>query len=182
MFDTHAHLNFSRFKKNFDDVIRRAHDAGINHIVIPGTDVESSKKAVEIAERYDGIYAAVGIHPHHVFEYLSRHSEERSNEEFRPDEILRSTQDDIRIIKQLLSHPKVVAIGEIGIDRHVYEETKYKLYAIGENFLFVQRELFAQQIRLASKHNKSLIIHYRLVSLRQLDVHIPYSLPARMLS
>ena len=113
MFDTHAHLNFSRFKKNFDDVIRRAHDAGINHIVIPGTDVESSKKAVEIAERYDGIYAAVGIHPHHVFEYLSRHSEERSNEEFRPDEILRSTQDDIRIIKQLLSHPKVVNLDSL---------------------------------------------------------------------
>src|SRR3989339_14820 len=69
MFDTHCHLNFKSFNGQVDEVIRRAYDAGVGHIVVPGTDVMTSKKAVEIAEKYDGIYAAVGIHPHHVFQY-----------------------------------------------------------------------------------------------------------------
>ncbi|MCR4263238.1 MAG: TatD family hydrolase, partial [Candidatus Roizmanbacteria bacterium] len=170
MFDTHAHLNFSRFKKNADEVIQRANKAGVDYIVIPGTDIESSKKAVEISERYDEIYAAVGIHPHHIYEYVLRHSEEQRDEESRPDKILRSAQDDMRIVEKLLSHPKVVAVGEIGIDRHVYEETKYEQYTIDENFLSAQRELFAQQIRLASKHNKSLIIHNREATADVLEV------------
>ena len=68
MFDTHAHLNFKSFKKNLEQVIAEAKSVGINQIVVPGTDIESSKRAVEIAKQYEGIYAAVGIHPHHVFD------------------------------------------------------------------------------------------------------------------
>ena len=68
MFDTHCHLNFQAFDGRVEEVINDAKKAGVNQIVIPGTDVATSEKAVEIAEKFNGIYAAVGIHPHHVFE------------------------------------------------------------------------------------------------------------------
>ena len=68
MFDTHCHLNFGAFDGRVEEVVNRAKQAGVGQIVIPGTDVATSEKAVEIAEKFNGIYAAVGIHPHHVFE------------------------------------------------------------------------------------------------------------------
>ena len=67
MFDTHCHLNFSRFKDRVDAVITDARAQGVTHILVPGTDLATSQKAVEIADQYKNVYAAVGIHPHHVF-------------------------------------------------------------------------------------------------------------------
>ncbi|KKQ36251.1 MAG: hypothetical protein US54_C0075G0005 [Candidatus Roizmanbacteria bacterium GW2011_GWA2_37_7] len=160
MFDTHCHLNFKRFKKNLDEVISRAFDAGVTKIVIPGTDITSSKKAIEIAEKYDGIYAAVGIHPHHTAKYSSSVIPD-SDPESRKDWILNQVQDDIFQIKQLLNHPKVVAVGEVGMDRHKYEDTKYEAYNIDNRFLNIQKKLLRLQIELAIKHNKSLILHNR---------------------
>ena len=151
MFDTHCHLNFKRYKKNLDEVISHAFEAGISHIVIPGTDVKQSQKAVEVAQKHDQFYAAVGIHPHHAIKYLSSSKEQ----------ILKLVQDDIEIIESLLSHPKVVAIGEVGMDKHGYENTKYSEYAVDERFIETQRELFREHIKLAIKHNKSLILHNR---------------------
>ena len=75
MFDTHCHLNFEVFKKNIDDVIKRAIDQGIIHILVPATDVLSSRKALFIANRYKNIYASVGIHPHHVFQFQYENKE-----------------------------------------------------------------------------------------------------------
>ena len=69
-FDTHCHLNFKAFESRVGDVINDAKKTGVNNIIVPGTDVESSKKAAEIAESYEGVFAAVGIHPHHVYEFL----------------------------------------------------------------------------------------------------------------
>jgi len=147
MFDTHCHLNFKRFKKNVTEVIDRAVDVGVTNIVIPGTDIISSKKAVEIAEKHEGFYAAVGIHPHHAFELITN------------DEL--SITNEIDEIETLLTHPKVVAIGEVGMDRHVYEETKYAEYAVDERFLSTQKSLLTSQIQLAVTYNKSLILHNR---------------------
>ena len=146
MFDTHAPLNFSRFKKNVGEVIARAKEAGVDRIVVPGTDIPSSKKAIELTEQYKGLYAAVGIHPHHGFEVRSKKLEVRSL---------------VQQIATMLSHPKVVAVGEIGMDRHSYGVTKYDHYDINDNFIAMQRQLFVQQIKLAVKHHKSLIIHNR---------------------
>ncbi len=148
MFDTHCHLNFSRFKKNLDEVIVSAKTAGIVGIVIPGTDIESSKKAIEIAEKYDWIYAAVGIHPHHAY---TPEVEERSG----------ITSGVIRELEKLLSHPRVVAVGEVGMDRHEYKSTKYKTYKISKEFVDLQKQLFELQIDLAIKYKKSLILHNR---------------------
>ena len=147
MFDTHCHLNFKRYKKNLDEVISHAFEAGISHIVIPGTDVKQSQKAVEVAQKHDQFYAAVGIHPHHAFELMTNDQLQMTNE--------------LDEIEKLISHPKVVAIGEVGMDKHGYENTKYSEYAVDERFIETQRELFREHIKLAIKHNKSLILHNR---------------------
>jgi len=172
MFDTHCHLNFKRYKKTLDDVISRAIGAGVSQIVIPGTDITSSKKAIEIAEKHEGFYAAVGIHPHHAAKYLSatvanpRDSRLRGND--NSEKISkpalpagRQVRDDINEIENLLDHPKVVAVGEVGMDRHEYEETKYQEYAVDDRFLEIQKQLLRKQITLAVKYNKSLVLHNR---------------------
>ncbi len=147
MFDTHCHLNFKAFKKTLPEVISVAHETGISHIVIPGTDVKTSKKAVEIASENANIYAAVGIHPHHVFKLMSN------------DQLAVVTE--LSEIEKLVTHDTVLAVGEIGMDRHEYEETVYKEYQIDAKFLELQKELLEKQIQLAQKYKKSLILHNR---------------------
>jgi len=187
MIDTHCHLNFKVFDGLVESVIERAKNAGISQFVVPGTDVATSKKAVELAEKYPEVYAAVGIHPHHVFELF------QSTKKFSQDQLAfpakggesvvpRSSSEsevsrrnslvqtpDFRKffvslldqIKRLLVHPKVVAVGEVGLDKHYYQQTKYKDYQINAEFLDLQKTLFKEQIKLAVKYKKSLIIHSR---------------------
>ena len=160
MFDTHAHLNFKRYKKNLDEVISRAIEAGVSQIVIPGTDITSSKKAIEIAENNEGLYVAVGIHPHHAAKYPPSVIPD-SDPESSKEQILKQVQDDMNKIEKLITHPKVVAVGEVGMDRHEYEETKYQEYAVDDRFLEIQKQLLRKQIALAIKYNKSLVLHNR---------------------
>ena len=145
-FDTHCHLNFSRFKKDVDEVVRAATEAGVKSIVIPGTDIPSSQKAIELAQKYAAegldIWAAVGIHPHHVFEH-----KDGSNE--------------LEELEKLLQEDRVVAIGEIGLDKHQYESTKYEEYHVDDMFIEKQKALFRAQFELAKKYNKSIIMHNR---------------------
>lgn len=154
MFDTHCHLNFKRFKKNLDEVISRAIEVGVTQIIIPGTDITSSKKAIEIAEKHDGFYVAVGIHPHHAYELVKSETESDSVNKLK-------VESELQLIESLLTHPKVVAVGEVGMDRHVYEETKYNDYSVDERFIEIQRDLLRLQMDLAIKHDKSLILHNR---------------------
>lgn len=161
MFDTHAHLNFKRFKKDVDSIISRmfaeAHFAGV---VIPGTDLESSKRAVEIAEMHEGVYAAVGVHPHHNYNFREVSLTLPGSKPALPGQ--NSNQNLIADIEELLgSSKKIVAVGEIGLDRHTYEETKYENYHVDEAFIQSQRELFLLQLSLAKKHKLSVIVHNR---------------------
>jgi TatD DNase family protein len=97
--DTHCHLDFNRFDEDRTEVVRRAIEAGVVRIVVPGLDLSASRAICDLVEQLPGIYAAVGVHPNdldHVGE-------------------LGSTLDEIR---KLARRPKVVAIGEIGIDYH----------------------------------------------------------------
>lgn len=148
MFDTHCHLNFSRFKKNYEEVIERALEAGVEYIVIPGTDVPTSQAAIAIAEKYEHIYVAAGIHPHHVFDLMQK-----------KDSL--DMDNEIKKIEELLVHPKVVAVGEVGLDRHVYENTKYEAYAVNDEFIALQKKLLEEQIKLAIQYKKSVIFHNR---------------------
>ena len=154
MFDTHCHLNFKAFKKILPDVITRAQESGISNIVIPGTDVKTSKKAVEIAQAHEHIYAAVGIHPHHAFKIVKSEGIKEKREEI-------TVQSELDEIEKLLIEEKVVAVGEIGMDRHTYEETVYENYAVNEQFIEIQKELLKKQIDLAKKYKKSIIFHNR---------------------
>ncbi len=95
--DSHAHLFFGEFGTDLADVLKRAQDAGVEIIVVPGTDLETSHEAVALAERFNSIYAAVGFHPHEA-----RKADRASLEE----------------IEKLSFHERVVAIGEIGLDYH----------------------------------------------------------------
>ena len=174
MFDTHCHLNFQAFENSLNQVISEAKKAGVNQIIIPGTDVETSKKAIEIAEKFPNIYAAVGIHPHHVYEFLKAREQNflspvgtlpapsagvsQVAKNFAPSLYI---EKELKKIEKFLSHSKVVAIGEVGIDHHIYQKTVYKNYKINPEFIEGQKEFFIEQIKLAIKYDKSLILHNR---------------------
>ena len=123
LIDTHCHLNLSAFENDYDAVIKMAHEAGVEKIVIVGDDLISSQKAIEIAQQYDGCFAAVGIHPYHA-DSLENNWEEKLNE--------------------LARQPKAVAIGECGID--LYEQEGNVLPGLQN-----QKEIFEEQIKLAQK-------------------------------
>ncbi len=95
--DSHAHIFYEDFKEDLHDVLKRAQDAGVESIVVPGTTLETSKEAIQLAERYDFIYACVGCHPH---------------------EASKATDQLLAEIEELSRNTKVVAIGEIGLDFH----------------------------------------------------------------
>jgi TatD DNase family protein len=173
MFDTHCHLNFKVFDGRVEGVVKSAREIGVNHIVIPGTDVETSKKAVEIAEKFPGVYVAVGIHPHHVFEIYSQASPSKFFDTVGPLHP-KSAKNLMALLSKLISNPKVVAIGEIGIDRHHYQRTKHQDYKVDENFVELQKEFFVEQIKLAKEYKKALIIHNREAKKEVLDILTTY--------
>src|SRR3989344_2887043 len=117
LIDTHCHLNFQAFSKDLDDVVRRSQEAEVEKIIIPGTDLTSSKRAVEIAKTCANCFAAVGIHPHHA-----------------KDQNLVINEDLRHRLYQLLTQPKVVAAGEIGLDYHVYKSSKYTANEITDEY------------------------------------------------
>ncbi len=127
--DTHAHLFYPNFSEDLDAVIENAKQSGIDYIIVPATDLETSGKVIELIEKYDFIFGAVGVHPHETKDW---------------DNTL------IEKIEMLASHPKVVGIGEIGLDYFYDFSPKDK-----------QIEAFKAQLDLALKINKPVIIHNR---------------------
>lgn len=170
MFDTHCHLNFKAFDGRLDEIVESAKQAGVENIVVPGTDIETSRKAVEIAEKYDGVYAAVGIHPHHVFEiFKTQHQIFESTSRLRGSS-KSLTQKLMFALRRLIENSKVVAVGEIGIDRHQYQKTKHKGYRVDEEFVNLQKEFFVEQVKLAIEYKKALIIHNREAKTEILEI------------
>lgn len=95
LFDSHAHYDDKRFAEDYHEVILNAFDSGVKYILNAGSDIATSKKSIMLAEKFDFVYAAVGVHPHEV-EKLS--------------------ETDFDELKKMYSHKKVVAVGEIGLD------------------------------------------------------------------
>lgn len=140
LFDTHCHLNADDFKDDIEGYIKRAHENGVAFLAVIGWDLHSSINAVEIASHYDGVYAVVGIHPSDVF---------------------KSSEDELKTIESLLSHPKVVAIGEIGLDYYWHKlESEHQ----------TQKEWFVKQIEMANKHKLPIVVHNRDASQDTLDL------------
>lgn len=107
LIDSHAHIHDKRFDDDRDTVIARSYDAGMSHIVTVGTNQMTSHLAIDCAEKYDMVYATVGMHPLHLFSAQNCEPEEQFTEEF-----------DYEAYRMLAMHDKVVAIGEVGLDYH----------------------------------------------------------------
>jgi TatD DNase family protein len=138
-YDTHAHLGFPDFAADLDEVVERAEAAGIGQIISIGTDLESSRLAIQIAERFPGVFAAVGWHPTHVLE---------APLDVRP------------AFRELAVHPKVVAIGETGLDYHP-RSGGLANPAEWEHYKTRQAEIFRQQMEVAVEFRLNCIIHQR---------------------
>lgn len=149
LFDTHTHVNFQAFREDADEVIKRALGERTWMINV-GTMFETSRKAVEMAEQYsDGVYAAVGLHPIHLFEHHV--DEEETTVYGRGEEFNLDSYKDL-----VLRSPKVVAIGEFGLD--------YYRMPSGEDSEVVkkiQQEIFLQHLELARAVDKPFMIHCR---------------------
>lgn len=133
MIDVHCHLNMKAFTDDYDEVIKRALAAGVTRIINVGTSLDTSEKAVALAEQYDELFAIVGIHPHHA------------------DKV---SGDWIEQLEKMTRHPKVLAIGEIGMDFYSYKSN-------GIVDPVIQEEVFQAQIELAHRSSLPLQIHNR---------------------
>jgi len=154
LIDTHAHLNFSAFKDDVDEVIKRALDNNVWMINV-SSKYETSKKAVEIAERYrEGVYATIGLHPIYLETGLVKIKNDKEEIEVKRKE----EGFDYEKYKSLAKSPKVVAIGEIGLDYYYKPKTKRKL----ELFKEKQRTVFCQQLNLAKELDLPVIFHCRM--------------------
>lgn len=183
MIDTHTHLNFEAFKDNWQEVADDAVRAGVEKMIVVGTDLESSKRAVEMAQEHEALYAAVGVHPHHargIMKKILRPSGVSRNARSAQDgtaalmsEAAESNEAVVNEIRELAGQPKVVAIGEIGLDKHVYQNSKYKIQNSKQEDDFLdklQEQLFVRQVELAVDLNKPLILHSREVGEEVLEL------------
>jgi len=146
--DIHSHVNFKAFDEDRDEVIRRALDND-TWIINVGTQVDTSKKAVEIANQYEkGVYAIIGLHPIHTG--ASYHDEKELGEGGR-EFVSRGEIFNKDTYRELLKDPKVVGIGECGLD----------YYRCSDESISKQKEAFVEQIELANEFNKPLMLHIR---------------------
>ncbi|WRP06677.1 TatD family hydrolase [Rossellomorea aquimaris] len=129
LFDTHVHLNAEQFDEDLEEVISRAREAGVENMVVVGFDRPTINRAMELIEQYEFLYASIGWHPVDAIDMKD---------------------EDLAWIEELSNHPKVVAIGEMGLDYHWDKSPKD-----------VQKEVFRKQIHLAKKVKLPIIIHNR---------------------
>jgi TatD DNase family protein len=160
LIDTHAHLDFPDFANDLEDVLRRADEADVKRVITIGTSIESSKRAIALAEKYPSVYAAIGVHP------SSAHDAE---------------DDVITPLRELAKHPRVVAIGETGLDYHhlpseevakekqvqvmtaLRSETDEEIEAQIRDGACKSKQasLFQQQLDLAVELGLNVVIHQR---------------------
>ena len=139
-YDTHAHLDYPDFEPDFADVLSRARAAGITKMISIGTNFESSRRSLTLAEAHDEIFAVVGWHPSDALQ----------------------APDDIRAtLRELAQHPKVVAIGETGLDYYRMPSAKGGSAADDEHCKLRQAQLFQQQLEVAAELELNVVIHQR---------------------
>lgn len=153
MIDVHCHLNFHAFEKDYDECIKEANQKGVSKIINTGTKLDSSKKAVELAQKYPNLYAIVGVHPHHA-DKLKLNQEARIVNQGGEDSDGQNPDSWIEELEKLARMPKVVGIGEIGMDYYRYQSN-----GIVDKRL--QKEIFEAQIELAHRLNLPIQIHNR---------------------
>jgi len=160
LIETHAHLDYPDFANDLDDVLRRAVDAGVTRVITIGTSIESSRRAIDLADKYPAVYATIGVHPTYV--------EEAEEDVFTP-------------LREVAKHPRVVAIGETGLDYHrlpsekvakekqvqvmtaLRTETDEEIEAQIRDGAYKSKQasLFQQQLDLAVELGLNVVIHQR---------------------
>ena len=174
LIETHAHLDYPDFANDLDDVLRRAVDAGVTRVITIGTSIESSRRAIDLAEKYPAVYATIGVHPTFV--------EEAEEDVFTP-------------LRELATHPRVVAIGETGLDYHhlpsekvakekqvqvmtaLRTETDEEIEAQIRDGAYKSKQasLFQQQLDLAVELGLNVVIHQRDAWDDTLKIMQPYA-------
>ena len=175
LIETHAHLDYPDFANDFEDVLRRANEAGVTRILTIGTSIESSGRAIELAEKYPNIFAVIGVHPTYAEE--------------APDDVMTP-------LHELAKSPRVVALGESGLDYHSLpskEAAKDKKVQVFANALQGETEeqidasiadgaykskqamLFEQQLDLAVELGFNVVIHQRDAWDDTLGIMEPYA-------
>lgn len=171
LIDTHAHLDYPDFAGDLDEVIRRAEEAGVTRIITIGTGLESSRRAIGLAEKYPQVFAVVGIHPTNVQE---------------------EPADFYEALSELARHPRVAAIGETGLDYHhlpseqlqtspamsalqaeVVEDIEASV--VDGAYKAAQAEAFRAQLDLAAELGLNVVIHQRDAWQDTLDILRPYT-------
>jgi len=173
LIDTHCHLDFPEFADDLDAVIKRAVAAGVDRMITIGTSLDSSRAAIALANRYPNVYATVGLHPTSIGE---------------------NTPEFIEELKQLAQHPKVVGIGECGLDFYrlpdddkpdIVETAFGSITQSGietelriDSLKAAQAAAFEQQLELAAQLEKPVVIHQRDSWSETLDILKQYSVKA----
>jgi TatD DNase family protein len=140
--DTHCHLDDARYDDDLETVLKRAKAEGVRRFVIPGADPATLQKAVRIAETYEDVYFAAGVHPYDAQHY------------------------DASFLESFLKHEKCVAVGECGLDYYRLPEDEEQKRANKR----LQREVFVDQLALAQKYDKPVIVHIREASADSLEI------------
>ena len=159
LIDTHGHINFAAFRENWVEVVRRAQDGGLVAIVMPGSQLATSARAVELARAQPNfLFAAVGLHPTHVWPSQQPAEQETGNSE---QETTGKYEDfDYGRYLALARQPQVVGIGEVGLDSYRIEKSEIRSTK-SETFLDEQERILHEFVRLAQEVKKPMILHCR---------------------
>jgi TatD DNase family protein len=141
--DSHCHLFYEDFAADLPEVLRRAGEASVDRFIVPATNHRTAQQAIDLAECHPSIFVAAGFHPLDLAEY---------------------SDEGFRTIEEMLTHPKVVAVGEIGID-YFYDRSPREY----------QKEIFSLQIELAVKNDLPIIVHTRDSVQDAVDIAVRYA-------
>ena len=136
--DTHCHLYNEYYEEGIDSIYEKMKESNITRVINNGCDAKSNKEVIELLGKYDWMYGTLGIHPESADTY---------------------TEEDLKYVEEHINDPKVVAIGEIGLDYYWTKDNKDK-----------QKELFESQLKLAEKVNKPVVIHSREATQDTIDI------------
>ncbi len=160
--DTHCHLNFKVFRSQLPAVLERAQKVGVKQMIVVGSQLKNSQRAVEQAQANEAIFAAVGVHPHHVWDYLEKAKSQAKIAGQTLETVMNEVMELVGVeLDSLVQQPKVVAVGEIGLDYHQFDQTQYEDKAITPEYQLWQERFFILQAKTASEANKAIIIHNR---------------------
>ncbi|MFH1314878.1 MAG: TatD family hydrolase [Candidatus Uhrbacteria bacterium] len=166
LIDTHCHVHFNAYKKDVDEVIQRSLDAGVLMITV-GTQTDTSRQAVEFAQKYDGLWAAIGLHPNHLCE---QEFTDPNEAEEQATVKTRSEKFDSEFYRQLAKDPNVVAIGEFGLDYfHVPGGIDKRKLVIQD-----QKDSMRAHLDLADELDLPVIIHSRDSHADQIEILSEY--------